>query len=116
MPDTRVSDPRSFDAGLPDAGPPERVRVRVRVAGIVQGVGFRPFVHGLAGSLGLSGHVGNDESGVLLEAEGDPASVRRFLAELAEHPPALAVVERVEATEIPVIGRSIGGAAGDGGA
>ncbi|MDT7640635.1 MAG: hydrogenase maturation protein HypF, partial [Pseudonocardiales bacterium] len=122
MPDTRVSDPRSFDAGLPDAGSPdagspdagspERVRVRVRVAGIVQGVGFRPFVHGLAGSLGLSGHVGNDESGVLLEAEGDPASVRRFLAELAEHPPALAVVERVEATEIPVTG----GAAGEGGA
>ncbi|MDT7657766.1 MAG: hydrogenase maturation protein HypF, partial [Pseudonocardiales bacterium] len=111
MPDTRVSDPRS-----PDAGSPERVRVRVRVAGIVQGVGFRPFVHGLAGSLGLSGHVGNDESGVLLEAEGDPASVRRFLAELAEHPPALAVVERVEATEIPVTGGAAGGAAGEGGA
>jgi hydrogenase maturation protein HypF len=126
MSDTRVSDPRSPDAGSPDAGLPdaassdaglpERVRVRVRVAGIVQGVGFRPFVHGLAGSLGLSGHVGNDESGVLLEAEGDPASVRRFLAELAEHPPALAVVERVEATEIPVTGGAAGGAAGEGGA
>jgi len=49
---------------------------------------------------GCPANVGNDESGVLLEAEGDPASVRRFLAELAEHPPALAVVERVEATEI----------------
>ena len=80
------------------------VRVRVRVAGIVQGVGFRPFVHGLAGSLGLTGHVGNDESGVLLEAEGDPAAVRTFLAELAEHPPSLAVVERVESTEIPALG------------
>jgi hydrogenase maturation protein HypF len=76
----------------------------VRVAGIVQGVGFRPFVHGLAGSLGLTGHVGNDEAGVLLEAEGDPAAVRTFLAELAEHPPSLAVVERVESTEIPALG------------
>ncbi|HEX4360278.1 MAG TPA: carbamoyltransferase HypF [Pseudonocardia sp.] len=85
-----------------------RVRVRVRVAGIVQGVGFRPFVHGLAGSLGLSGHVGNDESGVLLEAEGDADSVRKFVAELSEHPPALAVVERVEATGIPVIGGPAG--------
>ncbi|HEX4247089.1 MAG TPA: carbamoyltransferase HypF [Pseudonocardia sp.] len=85
-----------------------RLRVRVRVAGIVQGVGFRPFVHGLAGSLGLSGHVGNDESGVLLEAEGDADSVRKFVAELAEHPPALALVERVEATEIPVTGGPAG--------
>ncbi|HZE66314.1 MAG TPA: carbamoyltransferase HypF [Sporichthyaceae bacterium] len=87
-----------------------RVRVRVRVTGIVQGVGFRPFVHGLAGSLGLAGQVGNDSSGVLLEAEGDQASVRKFLSELVEHPPALAVVERVETTEIPVTG-AVGGPA-----
>jgi hydrogenase maturation protein HypF len=103
--DPCLADPCPTDRSLPDpclTG--ARVRVRVRVAGIVQGVGFRPFVHGLAGSLGLSGQVGNDESGVLLEAEGDPDSVRRFLAELAEHPPALAVVEWVEATEIPVTG------------
>ncbi|WP_028936730.1 carbamoyltransferase HypF [Pseudonocardia spinosispora] len=78
------------------------VRVRVRVSGIVQGVGFRPFVHTLAGSLGLSGHVGNDGSGVLLEAQGDRGAVRSLLAELTAHPPALAVVEDVSATEIPV--------------
>jgi hydrogenase maturation protein HypF len=78
-------------------------RVRVRVTGIVQGVGFRPFVHALAGSLGLSGQVGNDESGVLIEAQGDRAAVRKFLAELADHPPALAVVERVDAVEITVL-------------
>ena len=40
------------------------------VAGIVQGVGFRPFVYGLAARLGLAGFVGNDERGVLIEAEG----------------------------------------------
>jgi hydrogenase maturation protein HypF len=78
------------------------MRVQVRVTGIVQGVGFRPFVHALAGSLGLSGFVGNDESGVLLEVQGDPAAVRKLLAELAERPPALAVVEQVSATEVPV--------------
>jgi hydrogenase maturation protein HypF len=79
-----------------------KVRVLVRVSGIVQGVGFRPFVHSLAGALGLAGFVGNDESGVLLEVQGDRAAVRKFLAELAERPPALAVVEHVSATEIPL--------------
>ena len=77
------------------------LRVRVRVTGIVQGVGFRPFVHGLAGSLGLTGFVGNDESGVLLEAQGAESAVGKFLAELAERPPELAVLEQVAVTEIP---------------
>jgi hydrogenase maturation protein HypF len=77
-------------------------RVRVRVSGIVQGVGFRPFVHGLAGALGLSGYVTNTESGVLIEAEGDPAAVRKFLTELRERPPPLAAIERIDTTELPV--------------
>ena len=40
----------------------ERIRTAVRVEGIVQGVGFRPFVYSLATSLGLGGLVGNDRS------------------------------------------------------
>ena len=52
-----------------------RVRVGVRVEGIVQGVGFRPFVHALATSLGLAGFVGNDARGVFAEAEGEPGAV-----------------------------------------
>src|SRR5215211_1909851 len=44
-------------------------RTRVRVEGIVQGVGFRPFVHALAGRLGLAGLVGNDAGGVFVEVE-----------------------------------------------
>jgi hydrogenase maturation protein HypF len=47
-----------------------RVRSRVRVEGIVQGVGFRPFVHALAVRLGLAGLVGNDAGGVFVEVEG----------------------------------------------
>jgi hydrogenase maturation protein HypF len=48
-----------------------RIRRNVRVEGVVQGVGFRPFVHSLATELGLTGVVGNDVDGVFASAEGD---------------------------------------------
>jgi hydrogenase maturation protein HypF len=72
-----------------------RRRVRVRVHGTVQGVGFRPYVHRLAGELGLAGFVLNDARGVLLEAEGDAVAVRGFLARLAPESPPLSVVEGI---------------------
>jgi hydrogenase maturation protein HypF len=72
-----------------------RVRVRTRVEGTVQGVGFRPFVHGLARELGLGGWVLNDARGVLLEVEGDAGAVEAFLARLPAEAPPLARVERV---------------------
>ena len=46
-------------------------RSRARVEGVVQGVGFRPFVHRLAGELALDGFVLNDQLGVLVEVQGD---------------------------------------------
>jgi hydrogenase maturation protein HypF len=46
------------------------VRRRIRVEGIVQGVGFRPFVYALATRYGLAGVVGNDARGVFIEVEG----------------------------------------------
>jgi hydrogenase maturation protein HypF len=72
-------------------------RVRARVEGIVQGVGFRPFVHRLAREHTLAGWVRNDERGVLLEVEGEAERIERFLERLAGEPPPLAVVERVSA-------------------
>jgi hydrogenase maturation protein HypF len=65
------------------------------VQGIVQGVGFRPFVHALATSLDLSGHVGNDADGVFAEVEGSPDAVSSFLALLEQQAPPLARIERV---------------------
>ncbi len=82
----------------------ERTRSRVRVEGIVQGVGFRPFVHALAAELGLAGFVGNDANGVFAEVEGAPGAVRAFLDGLRTRAPALAVVERVTAEEIRPLG------------
>jgi hydrogenase maturation protein HypF len=79
-------------------------RARVRVEGIVQGVGFRPFVHALAGRLGLAGLVGNDAGGVFVEVEGTAETVERFLRALAAEAPPLAVIERVTATPLAPTG------------
>ncbi|MEW1872921.1 carbamoyltransferase HypF [Streptomyces caelestis] len=87
-------------APAPDAGPLRRARVVVR--GVVQGVGFRPFVYGLATGLGLAGHVTNTGEGVVAEVEGAPSAVDRFCARIAPEAPPLAVVESVETTELPV--------------
>src|SRR5580692_1711565 len=72
-----------------------RIRTAVRVEGIVQGVGFRPFVYALATSLGLGGLVGNDMDGVFAEVEGDADAVDRFLVLLEQRAPPLARIERV---------------------
>ncbi|MBB2742031.1 UNVERIFIED_ORG: hydrogenase maturation protein HypF [Microbispora rosea subsp. rosea] len=82
-----------------------RRAVAVRVEGIVQGVGFRPFVYGLAMRLGLAGLVGNDERGVFIEVEGGSAPVEEFLAALTGDPPPLAVIERISTGPAPVTGR-----------
>ncbi|MFB9840295.1 acylphosphatase, partial [Actinoallomurus acaciae] len=79
------------------------VRTAVRVEGTVQGVGFRPFVHGLATGLGLTGLVGNDARGVFIEVEGDRDAVERFLGGLREPPP-LAVIERITTRALPTGG------------
>jgi hydrogenase maturation protein HypF len=80
------------------------IRTAVRVEGIVQGVGFRPFVYSLATGLGLGGLVGNDVDGVFAEVEGPQAAVREFLVALERDAPPLARIERVTATEVPVAG------------
>ncbi len=93
------------------------VRVEVRVEGIVQGVGFRPFVYALADRFGVSGHVGNDTDGVFLAAEGPREAVTGLLKALETDAPALAAVERVTVTEHPVRGGTgfrIVPSAGDG--
>lgn len=76
------------------------IRVEVRVEGVVQGVGFRPYVHGLASRLGLSGRVGNDTTGVFMEIEGAEQAVSEFLAALPRQAPPLAVIEQVRTSPL----------------
>ncbi len=85
------------------AGGMERLRVRVR--GTVQGVGFRPFVYSLAHKFRLGGFVRNDGEGVLLEIEGEGA--REFVAALRRGPPPLARIDAVEMQRIPALAETI---------
>jgi hydrogenase maturation protein HypF len=79
-------------------------RVRARVEGTVQGVGFRPFVYRLAREEDLVGYVLNDERGVLLEVEGQPAAVDRFLGRMRSEAPPLAAVDQVSCDSVAVEG------------
>src|SRR5258707_518665 len=81
-----------------------RRRLRLCVRGVVQGVGFRPFVYTCAAEHALTGSVRNDSSGAIIEVEGDVGDLDDFLSRLTPRPPPLAVIESVETQEIPVVG------------
>ena len=70
--------------------------------GVVQGVGFRPFVHNLAQELGLTGWVSNSAAGVELAIQGPPSALDEFLRKLATQPPPLAHILEVEREERPL--------------
>lgn len=71
-------------------------RVQITVRGIVQGVGFRPFVFSLAQRRALRGRVLNDASGVLIDVEGDDGAIDQFITELRSNPPPLSLVDSIE--------------------
>ncbi|MER5339826.1 carbamoyltransferase HypF [Streptomyces mirabilis] len=80
------------------------LRRRVTVRGVVQGVGFRPYVYTLATGLELSGHVTNTPEGVIAEVEGAPSAVARFCDRVAVQAPPLARVDSVHHDDVPVTG------------
>jgi hydrogenase maturation protein HypF len=73
---------------------PDKTRraVRLRITGVVQGVGFRPFVYRLARAHGVAGWVQNGQDGVHVVAEGEPDAVARFVEAVREAPPPAAHV------------------------
>jgi hydrogenase maturation protein HypF len=76
------------------------IRRLIRVRGIVQGVGFRPFVYNLGLELGLTGYVLNSSAGVTIEAEGEEAAVQKLIEALRHHPPPLAQINELTVAEI----------------
>ena len=91
-------------AAAPARSYPGRERWRIAVTGVVQGVGYRPFVYALARELALCGTVGNTSAGVVAEIEGPPAAIAEFLRRVGTDAPPLAVVESVESASLPVRG------------
>ena len=80
------------------------VRRAVLVCGVVQGVGFRPFVYRLAFEEGLAGFIGNDTDGVTIEVEGPEERVEAFLDRLRAEAPPLARIDSIVARDVTAIG------------
>ncbi|CAJ1762142.1 Carbamoyltransferase HypF [Aeromonas salmonicida] len=78
-----------------------RLRREFHIDGIVQGVGFRPFVYGLALRHGLTGYVLNDANGVTIGAEGSPEQLAAFARELRELAPPLSRIDHFSERELP---------------
>jgi hydrogenase maturation protein HypF len=77
------------------------VRQHFTVTGVVQGVGFRPFVHRIASELDLTGFVGNDSSAVFLEVQGERTRVDEFGRRLWTEAPPLARIDTVSVHDVP---------------
>ncbi len=73
---------------------------QIRVKGIVQGVGFRPYVYRLAREFSLNGWVLNSSAGVFIEVEGDVGKLKEFARRLVADPPPLALIRNCEIKEI----------------
>ncbi|KFN19547.1 carbamoyltransferase HypF [Aeromonas bestiarum] len=78
-----------------------RLRREFHIDGIVQGVGFRPFVYGLALRHGLAGYVLNDANGVTIGAEGSPEQLAAFARELRELAPPLSRIDHFSERALP---------------
>jgi len=82
----------------------QMTRQALRVRGAVQGVGFRPFVWGLAREYSLSGWVLNDSDGVLMEVEGEEETLGGFVDRLKGEAPPLARIDSIEKTALAAVG------------
>ena len=77
------------------------MRVKINVTGIVQGVGFRPFIYRIAVQNGLAGYVRNrGDAGVEVLLEGDAQNIKRFMRDLTEKKPPFAQIDAVKSTEL----------------
>lgn len=83
-----------------------RELVQIAVTGVVQGVGFRPFVYGLAQRWGITGWVLNHSGGVTIEAEGPPDVLDAFIDALRREAPPLARIDSLEVHAAPPAGHA----------
>ena len=75
---------------------------KIQVQGIVQGVGFRPFVHRLALQNNLKGYAYNDAQGIIIHIQGNSKDTDIFLEQLKSQAPVLSKIENIEIEECPI--------------
>lgn len=92
--------------GVPAIPDTHNIRLQLQVRGVVQGVGFRPYVYNLARRHGLTGFVLNSPRGVFIEVEGAAATVAAFVAALPVEAPPLVKIAQVQRSEIPLVGET----------
>ncbi len=78
----------------------KRTSIRITIQGIVQGVGFRPFIYNLAGKIGISGTVKNTSAGVIIDAIGTPEKLDEFFASIQFYSPPLSRIDSIN--RVPV--------------
>jgi hydrogenase maturation protein HypF len=91
--------PAGHDGPTPEIAP--RRALRISIGGVVQGVGFRPFVYRIAERHGIAGWVLNGPAGVEIHAEAAELDLQHFLDELRHRPPPAASIARFEARPVP---------------
>ncbi len=79
-------------------------RIQIRITGIVQGVGFRPFVYNTAAAHGVNGWVMNDSSGVVIQAEGTEDAIGLLLKAVKSNPPPLAHIDNIHIETLAALG------------
>ncbi len=90
--------------GEEEIAPDEIVRIKISISGIVQGVGFRPFVFRLASEHHLGGYVLNDPEGVEIEIEGTLEKINQFLVALTREKPPRARIDSIRVSFLDPIG------------
>ncbi|TAL38056.1 MAG: carbamoyltransferase HypF [Spirochaetes bacterium] len=75
------------------------IRKELTITGIVQGVGFRPFIYRLAHEHGIQGSVRNDTRGVVIAAEGEPGDIEAFIKDIREQAPPLSFIETISISD-----------------
>ncbi|MCA1593375.1 MAG: carbamoyltransferase HypF [Acidobacteria bacterium] len=79
---------------------PPITRVQILVRGLVQGVGFRPYIFALASQRALRGQVLNNTRGVLIDVEGDDSAIEQFINEITSNPPPLSQIESIQRHDV----------------
>ena len=81
---------------------------KIRITGVVQGVGFRPFVYQIATRGNLDGWVANTSAGVEIEVDGEVAALDEFTRALTGELPPLARIDAIDVQDLPSNGRALG--------